>query len=44
MMTCLDRSLIRTGQIEVLNAGMDKLADRIERLEGLLDQGLGLSS
>ena len=35
---------MRTGQIEILNAGMDKLADRIERLEGLLDQSVGLCS
>ncbi len=33
--------LIRIGQVEVLETGMDRLAERIERLEGLQDQGMG---
>ncbi|KAK8865828.1 hypothetical protein IAR55_000976 [Kwoniella newhampshirensis] len=31
----------RQGQIDILNAAMDKLAERIERIEGLLDEGMG---
>ena len=30
-----------TGQVEVLETTMDRLAERIERLEGLVDQGMG---
>ncbi|WVQ85339.1 hypothetical protein IAT38_007504 [Cryptococcus sp. DSM 104549] len=31
----------RQGQVDILNAAMDKLAERIERIEGLLDEGMG---
>ncbi|WVQ97119.1 hypothetical protein IAU59_004229 [Kwoniella sp. CBS 9459] len=31
----------RQGQIDILNAAMDKLSERIERIEKLMDEGMG---
>ncbi|WVR05731.1 hypothetical protein IAU60_002756 [Kwoniella sp. DSM 27419] len=31
----------RQGQIDILNAAMDKLSERIDRIEGLMDEGMG---
>ncbi|WWC86058.1 uncharacterized protein L201_000929 [Kwoniella dendrophila CBS 6074] len=31
----------KQGQIDILNAGMDKLSERIERIESLIDEGMG---
>ncbi|WVF70755.1 hypothetical protein IAT40_005549 [Kwoniella sp. CBS 6097] len=33
--------IYRHGQIDILNAAMDKLSERIERIEKLLDEGMG---
>ncbi|WWC58388.1 uncharacterized protein I303_100928 [Kwoniella dejecticola CBS 10117] len=33
--------IYKQGQIDILNATMDKLSERIERIEGLLDEGMG---
>ncbi|WWC99479.1 hypothetical protein V866_006382 [Kwoniella sp. B9012] len=31
----------KQGQIDILNTAMDKLSERIERIEGLIDEGMG---
>ncbi|WRT63968.1 uncharacterized protein IL334_000895 [Kwoniella shivajii] len=33
--------IYKQGQIDILNSAMDKLSERIERIEGLLDEGMG---
>ncbi|WWC66594.1 uncharacterized protein I206_100497 [Kwoniella pini CBS 10737] len=33
--------IYKQGQIDILNAAMDKISERIERIEGLLDEGMG---
>ncbi|KGB77599.1 cytoplasmic protein [Cryptococcus deuterogattii 99/473] len=34
-------AVYRQGQMDILNAALDKLSDRIERIEGLMDEGMG---
>lgn len=34
-------AVYRQGQMDILNAAMDKLSDRIERIESLMDEGMG---
>ncbi|WVW82084.1 hypothetical protein I302_104089 [Kwoniella bestiolae CBS 10118] len=33
--------IYKQGQMDILNTAMDKLSERIERIEGLIDEGMG---
>jgi hypothetical protein len=33
--------IYKKGQVDILNSAMDRVSERIERLEGMLDQGMG---